>query len=338
MTKQQIERGDLYPLLFEPVFKKVLWGGTKLSSVLNRKVPAESEPIGEAWDICDRPELESSILNGPLAGVSIHRMVQLFGQDFVGATFRGARFPVMVKIIDAGKQLSLHVHPGEEAASSTDNGAEAKSERWYVLDADPGAKVYAGLKSSTTKQQFLDLLSSPEVENILQSFDAIPGDAYFINEGRIHSVGAGNLLLEISSNSDTSYRITDWDRTDPLSGKPRHLQIKEATACMDFMDRTVSRISGASNQTDHNRKYPLINRCPAFHCDDLKLAGPWYDSTESGRSFHILTAVNGPIAVENTRYRTEVPIGHSVLIPACFGVYSVLVVPGTTTTVIRTTL
>ena len=116
MATQQMEREELYPLLFEPFYKEVLWGGTKLSSVLNRELPLDAGPIGEAWDICDRPGLESTVINGPLAGTSIHRLVQVFGQDFVGAQFRESRFPIIVKIIDAGKQLSLQVHPGKESA------------------------------------------------------------------------------------------------------------------------------------------------------------------------------------------------------------------------------
>lgn len=338
MVRQQIEHGDLYPMLFEPVYKAVLWGGTKMSQVLNRNVPVDSGPIGEAWDICDRPGVESAVINGPLAGYSIHRLVQLFGQDFVGASFRGSRFPVMVKIIDAGKKLSLQVHPGESSLSRLGSTAEAKTEMWYVIDADPTSKLFAGLKTTATKQAFLDMLYSPDVEQMLQSFDSIPGDAFFINAGRIHAIGAGNLLLEIQSNSDTTYRVTDWDRVDATTGKMRKLHVQEAMLCMDFMDRTVSRISGSSNYTDHNRKYPLINRCPYFHCDDLKLVGPWRDNTESTRSCHILTAVNAPIAVENDRFRTEVPTGYSVLIPACFGAYTVLVASDHTTTVIRTTL
>ncbi len=338
MSRQQIERADLYPMLFEPIYKEVLWGGTKMTSVLKRNVPTVFTSIGEAWDICDRPGVESTVINGSLAGMSLHRLVQLFGQDFVGASFRGARFPVMVKIIDAGKQLSLQVHPGENALSRLAGEAEAKTEMWYVIDADPHAKLFAGLKSSATKQTFQELLYSPDIENMLQCFDGIPGDAFFINAGRIHAIGAGNLLLEVQSNSDTTYRVTDWGRVDKLTGKLRKLHVDEAMICMDFMDRTVSRISGATNYTGHNRKYPLINRCPYFHCDDLKLVGPWRDSTENTRSFHILTAINAPFAVENDRYRTEVPIGYSVLIPACFGTYIVQVAPEHTTTVIRTTL
>lgn len=332
------EKDDLYPLLFEPFYKCVMWGGRRLATKLNRPLPPELKHIGEAWDICDRPGMESTVVNGPLEGTSIHELLTAFGTDFAGTKFRGERFPLIVKLIDAEKNLSLQVHPDEHYCSrKRGDFCEPKTEMWYILEAESHAKVFVGLKGNTTRQQFMDHLNSAQIENDVQSFDSIPGDAYFINAGRIHMIGAGNLLLEISQNSDTGYRIHDWDRPDE-EGKLRPLHLHEALSCMDFIDRTASRISGASNTTDHNRKYPIINRCPYFVCHDLKLVDEWRDNTENSGSFHILTTVNEPIAVENMKFRTEVPAGTSVLIPACFGRYVVKVTPGVTTTVIRTTL
>lgn len=336
-TMNLIEKERLYPLLFEPVYKQVFWGGTKLASVLGRPIPSDAGPIGEAWEICDRPEVETAVLNGCLGGVSIHQLVLEYGRDFVGSSFRGGRFPLLVKLIDAGRRLSLQVHPSESVCARLRDASQPKSEMWYIIDADPGSIVFAGLKSSATRQQFLTLMDSADVENLLQSFDSIPGDAYFINAGRIHTIGGGNLLLEIQQNSDTTFRISDWNRTDE-HGKIRELHIEKALSSIDFMDRTVSRIPGASNIADHNRKYPLINRCPYFRTDELKLVEDWRDTTFSTRSFHILTAINMPVTVENSRCRTELPVGASCLIPACFGAYSIAVNPGTTSTVIRTTL
>lgn len=332
-----IDKDQLYPLIFEPVYKEVMWGGSKLSTVMGRQLPPTSEPIGEAWEICDRPEIESCVSNGPLAGVSIHELIEHFGKDFVGGGFRGGRFPLLVKIIDAGKRLSLQVHPDEAACARLANGAEPKTEMWYIIQADKGAKIIAGLKGTATKRRFIDSLNSADVEKLLQVFDSDPGDAYFINAGRIHAIGAGNLLLEVQQNSDTTYRVSDWGRVG-ADGKPRALHVKEALECVDFMDRTVPRITGVSDSVPHNRKYPIINKCPFFKVDDLRLVEEWRDSTESSDSFHLLTAVNGSIKVGRDACLTEVPAGMSCLLPAVFGSYSIQVKDGSCTTVVKTSL
>ena len=242
-----------------------------------------------------------------------------------------------MKLIDAGKRLSLQVHPNEEACAKIGGGAEPKTEMWYVIAAERGAKIIAGLSGKSTRRQFVENLNSADIEKLLQVFDSYPGDAYFINAGRVHAIGSGNLLLEIQQNSDTTYRISDWGRTDS-NGKPRQLHIEQAMESIDFMDRTVPRITGASDTTDHNRKYPLINRCPFFRVDDLKLVEDWYDSTDSTASFHLLTAINHPIKVGRDGRITEVPVGSTCLLPASFGSYNIIVERGSTSTVVRTTL
>lgn len=332
------EKEDFYPLLFESFYKKVLWGGTKLASVLKRPVTEDMGPIGEAWDICDRPGMESLVINGSMTGATLHELIECAGADLIGPKYQGGRFPLIVKIIDAKKNLSMQVHPSESyCARMPDDPYEPKTEMWYILNAERSSKIYVGLKSTTTRQQFLSHMNTANIENDIQCFDSVPGDAYFINAGRVHMIGAGNLLLEISQNSNTTYRLYDWGRTDE-NGKPRELHLEKAVACMDFTDRTLSRITGSCDTAGHNRKYPVINRCPHFQCDDLKLVSEWRDDTETSGSFHILTAVNAPVSVQNSRFTTEVAAGCSVLVPACFGRYIIKVTPGITTTVIRTTL
>ena len=329
---------ELYPFLFEPYYKTVLWGGTRIKTVLNRPLPDDADHVGEAWDICDRPGMESKVVNGPLAGTTIHQLIEWYGAELLGPDFKGGRFPLMVKIIDSNQNLSLQVHPDEIYCAEKGGTCEPKTEMWYVLSAEKNAKIYVGLKSTTTRQKFLEHLNTAEMENDIQSFDSIPGDAYFIKAGRPHMIGAGNLLLEIQQNSDTTYRVYDWNRLGP-DGKPRELHLEQAVACTDFMDRTVARISGVSGEVGHNRKYPIINRCQFFHCEDLKLVSEWR-STTAGQpgSFHILTAVNAPFEVGNEKFQTAVQPGSSVLIPACFGEYIVKVAEGTTTSIVRTTL
>ena len=332
-----LEKDALYPLLFEPAYKSVFWGGSKLRTVLNRDLPEDAPPIGEAWDICDRPNVSSTVVNGPLAGLSLSELLETYGCDLAGRNFQGGAFPIIVKIIDATKRISLQVHPTEQFCREQNSFCESKTEMWFVLQSDPGARIYAGLKPSVTRQRFLDHIHDNEIENLLQSFDSIPGDAYCLPPGRVHSLGAGNLIIEISQNSDTTFRISDWNRVDE-TGERRNLNVRDAVACMDFIDRTVPRICGASNTTDHNRKYPLINRCPFFRCDELMLVENWRDTTDNCSSFHILTSVNRPFNVGSERAWTRVGTGRSVLIPACFENYLISVDSGVETDIIRTTL
>ena len=335
---EALEKEDFYPLLFEPFYKKVLWGGDKLASKLKRPVTPDMGPIGESWEICDRPGMESLITNGAMAGATLHDLLECAGADVVGPKYQGGRFPLLVKLIDSKKNLSMQVHPSESYCSGILDGmCEPKTEMWYILDADRDAKIYAGLKSTASRQLFLSHMNSAAIENDIQCFDSIPGDAYFINAGRVHAIGAGNLILEISQNSNTTFRLYDWGRTD-ANGKPRELHLEQSAACMDFMDRSVPRISGACDTAKYNRKYPVINRCPFFQVDELLLSTDWHDSTESTASFHLLTAVSAPFTVGRAGKTTEVPTGSTCLLPACFGNYTINPSAEEQTTIIRTTL
>jgi mannose-6-phosphate isomerase len=330
-------KDSLAPLLFEPVYMDKIWGGGMLSSVLGRETPALPLPVGEAWEISDRDEAQSVVSSGPLKGQTLRSLLKTYGKNLAGKKYDGGKFPLLVKIIDAGERLSLQVHPNEAACAALGGGAEPKTEMWYIIAAEKGAKIIAGLKSSATKRQFLDTISSTEVEDCLQIFDSIPGDAYFINAGRIHAIGAGNLLLEIQQSSDTTYRVSDWGRTGP-DGKPRELHVDKALKSIDFMDRTVQRISGVSNEADHNRKYPVINKCPFFQVSDIRIVEEWRDTTYESGSFHIITPINNPVVVGRGDLSIEVPRSRSCLVPACMGPYSVKPSASGETVIIRTNI
>lgn len=334
----EAENRKLYPFRFEPAYKQVFWGGSKLRTVLHRDLPEDTLPIGESWEICDRPNISSEVVNGPLAGTTLRELVERYGATLIGKNYRGGPFPLMVKILDTAQPISLQVHPTEEFCSRHTTFCEPRTEMWYVMDTDPGSVIYAGLRSSSTRQIFLASIREPYLEKQLQQFPAVKGDAYFIPSGRVHSMSGGNLVLEVSQNSDTAFRLMDWNRVDE-TGEKRELHIHDAVTCMDFIDRTVSRICGASNTTSHNRKYPLVNRCPYFHCDELMLVANWHDTTGNGASCHILTAVNRAFDVlTGDGMQVHVPFCESVLIPACCGEYQILVSPEAETDIIRTTL
>ena len=325
----------IYPLLFTPIYKEVIWGGAMLKTHLRRKTPTAKLPIGEAWEIVDRDGDVSVVENGPLKGSTLRELLEKYGKNIVGKDFDGGAFPLLVKIIDAGDRLSLQVHP-DAAAAARQSNAEPKTEMWYVIAAKNDARIIAGLSRKCTKIGFLDLLDSPDIEDCLQVFESQPGDAYFINAGTVHAIGEGNLLLEIQQNSDTTYRLSDWGRVGP-GGKPRQLHVKEALDCINFADRTSPRISGVTGETEHNRKFPIVKYCPHFLVDDLRLVEDWRDVTD-GKSFHLLTAVNAPVTVGNDEKSVKIPTGRTCLIPACFGAYHINVNPDRETTVIKTVL
>lgn len=332
-----IDKNQLYPMIFEPVYMERIWGGNKLQPVLGRELPPHRDPIGEAWELVDRDDQQSVVANGPLKGARIRDLIRHYGRDIISDRFRGDRFPLMVKLIDAGQRLSLQVHPDEQACAEIGGGAEPKTEMWYIINADRDARIIAGIRGNATKRQIIDTMTTPEVENYLQVFDSKPGDAYFIQSGRIHAIGGGNLLLEIQQNSDTTYRVSDWGRVDE-QGNSRELHIDKALKSINFTDRTPCRISGVSDFTGHNRKFPIIKHCQFFHVDDLRLADSWRDSTFESRCFHLVTPINHPVTVGREDRIASVPAGATCLIPATFGEYSITLAGGDETTVIRTTL
>lgn len=332
-----IEKDDLYPLLFDPVYMKVVWGGNMLASHLGRKLPESDVPVGEAWEICDREDVESKVANGILRGEGIRELIRHYGKTLLGELFSGGRFPLLVKIIDAGKRLSLQVHPDENYCLENP-GAEPKTEMWYVIASRPESKIIAGLKYNCTRRQFIENINSTEIENYLQVYNSIPGDAYLISAGRVHAIGGGSLLLEIQQNSNTTYRISDWGRMDS-NGKPRELHVDQALRSINFMDRNTPRISGVSDSASHNRKFPIINRCPFFRVDELRLVESYLDKTDRS-SFHLLSAVNSAVSIRglDKNIQTGIPKGCTSLIPANFGSYSIDIEGDGEATVIKTTL
>jgi len=330
---QKLESQNLYPLLFTPIYKAIMWGGDMLKSHLHREMPETDIPIGESWEIVDREDEVSVVENGALKGKTIRYLLENYGANIMGDKFQGGKFPLLVKIIDAGKRLSLQVHP-DETSSKLISGAEPKTEMWYIIAAKPDANIIAGLDYRCTKRSFIEDYATTVVEECLQISKSIPGDGYFIKAGTVHAIGAGNLLLEIQQNSDTTYRISDWGRLG-VDGKPRQLHVEESMKCINFTDRTSPKVCGVSGTTNHNRKFPVVKYCPFFNVDDLRLTTTWTGNT-NGKSFHLLTAINRPFKIVNESTSTTVEIGRNCLIPAAFGDYKIEVESGVETTVIRT--
>ncbi len=337
-----LEPGKLYPLLFAPIYATRIWGGDLLPEYTGRELPETNMPIGESWEVVDRPDVQSIVRNGALAGTTLDSLVKQYGPSLLGNRWNGeGRFPLLIKLIDAGERLSLQVHPDEAYCNRHQDGSEPKTEMWYVMANRAGAKIMAGIGTRTTRQQVLSSLSSPDVESHLQIFSSNPGDAYFIPAGMLHAIGEGNLLYEVQQNSDSTFRLSDWGRVD-ANGQSRELHVKQGEESIDFMNRISPRIPNVVGETAHNRKFALVNRCRSFSADVLKLRNLWQENTNNGGSFHLLTAVNNPIKVgrksDGEEMMVEVQAGETTLIPACFGNYFILPQKSGSTDVIRVTL
>jgi mannose-6-phosphate isomerase len=215
-----------------------VWGGRRLETLYGKRLPSAAL-IGESWEIVDRPEAQSVVHEGALRGETLHNLwckhrAAIFGDVPDGPSRTGiSRFPILAKLLDAQENLSLQVHPPAKIAKKL--GGESKSELWYVADAAPNSRIYAGVKQGATRAVFEEALEKGKVEEHLHSIDVATGDAIFLPSGRLHALGGGNLLVEIQENSDTTYRVFDWNRVK--KGRPqREMHIAQAIQCIDFSD------------------------------------------------------------------------------------------------------
>ena len=221
------------PLLFEPIFQERVWGGRGLESAFGKELPA-GKKIGESWEIVDRPEAQSIVRQGPWRGRTLHELWckkhdEIFGAEVVAAP----RFPILAKLLDAQATLSLQVHPQTKIAATL--GGEPKTEMWYIAATEPGAELFVGLRRGTTRARFEEALASGQVVGLLHRLPVRADDIVFVPSGRLHAIGGGNLIVEIQQNSDTTYRVFDWDRASS-DAPPRALHIAEAMQSIDFND------------------------------------------------------------------------------------------------------
>src|SRR5215469_11272222 len=227
-------KSKLYPLVFQPIFKERVWGGRELERLFNKILPA-TKPIGESWEISDRPGDESVIANGAFAGKTLRWLMENYPVEMLGRArpTAGSRFPILCKILDARDKLSLQVHP--PAAKATELNGEPKTEMWFIADAEPTAELFVGLKPGVTRNEFEKKIADGTVAECFHRAPVRTGDAMFLPSGRVHAIGAGLVIFEIQQNSDTTYRVFDWNRVG-LDGKPRELHIPQSLASIDFND------------------------------------------------------------------------------------------------------
>ena len=297
-------RHDLYPLTFFPIYKETIWGGRQLARVLGRALPPGL--IGESWDVAAHKNGTSVVDRGPLAGRNLAELVEDYGDELLGRAAVWGRFPLLLKLIDAHQDLSVQVHPDDEYVRALGVETWGKSELWYILHREPGAWIIWGLRPGVTKDQFARAISEGG-EAILACLNRVPvrpGQVFPISAGLVHALGAGCMVAEIQQNSDTTYRVYDWDRRDK-NGQARELHIERALEVIDFSPQALD---------------------PAYHLERCNrhfrfevLDKPADQTLELGGLFQILTPLGGRAEIVCRGIVTELAAGQSCLLPAALG-------------------
>ena len=309
------------PIAFEPLAMEKVWGGRRLENLYGKNLP-QGVPIGESWEVVDREDAQSIVQKGPLRGITLHELWTSRRGEIFGAAYEShaaERFPVLIKLLDARERLSVQVHPPVHMSQAL--GGEPKTEMWYFADAQPGATIYVGLKRGATREQFETLLREGRVEEALHVIPVETGDSIFIASGRLHAIGPGSVIVEVQQNSDTTYRVFDWNRTG-LDGVPRKLHIEESMASIDFNDFEPV-VNHASSG--------VIAKCPYFKVEKLPLSSP-VSACNDGR-FSIITVLSGAASCAGINFNP----GDFFLAPASLG--SATVQPSEANTeIVRSTL
>jgi mannose-6-phosphate isomerase len=302
---------QLYPLAFHPILKERVWGGRNLARLYGKQL-LSSNPIGESWEISDRPGDASVIANGPLAGRDLRWLMEQHGPELMGrAKSLNGRFPLLVKILDAQDVLSLQVHP--PAAKAKEFGGEPKTEMWYFTECAPGAVIYAGLKRGVTRAEFERRVRDGSVAECFHRLPVKAGDTMFLPSGRVHALGAGSVMFEIQQNSDTTYRVFDWNRVG-LDGKPRELHIPQSLASIDFTDFEPTLVQSEFSRNATVKVRFLVDD-PLFQviACQVKRGGRFY---LSGKGPLIIGVVKGRLRVKHAEHELALQAGQFCLVPA----------------------
>ena len=308
------------PITFEPIFAERVWGGRHLETLYGKKLPA-GPPIGESWEIVDRDPEQSHVNGGPFKGLTLHELWTGHREEIFGDAAPGTpRFPLLFKLLDARDRLSVQVHP--PAAVAPRLNGEPKTEMWYFADCDPGSLIYAGLKKGVTREVFSRALEEGNVEEKIHAIRSGVGEAIFIPSGRIHAIGAGNVIVEVQQNSDTTYRVFDWNRAG-LDGKPRALHVRESLESTDFNDFEPALVKPDGE---------LVVGCEYFRVEKWLIEKP-RRAVDPGR-FAIFTCLTGGIECGGRQFKP----GDFFLVPACAAGLEVKPSGGSPATALRTTI
>jgi len=300
-----------YPLKFKPILKDKIWGGTKLVTQFNKK--SSSKNIGESWEISDVDESVSIVSNGDLKGISLRELVENYKWNLVGnnnyANF-GTNFPLLIKFIDAKQDLSVQVHPNNELSKKRHNSF-GKTEMWFVIQAEKDARLILGFNETITSEKYVQLLEEKNILSVLKDVYVKKGDAFFIETGTVHAIGAGIVLAEIQQTSDITYRIYDFDRVDS-QGNTRELYTKLAVDALNFNKK----IDTVRNYDSNVNTLNSVVDCNYFKTNLIPLSGKITLDYSQNDSFVIFMCVEGNATITIFNDTETIGFGETVLIPA----------------------
>jgi mannose-6-phosphate isomerase len=301
------------PVRLKPVLKQYLWGGRRLGTMLSKPI-GDGDHFAESWEVVDHGGDQSVVADGPLAGTRLHELVTKRGESLLGRHHPQSQFPLLFKFLDAGQTLSVQVHPNDEQAARLDPPDLGKTEAWVVLAAEPGSKIYAGVKPGIDRQTLERELAAGTCDACLHQFEPAVGDCVFLEAGTVHALGAGLLIAEIQQSSNTTYRLFDWNRVD-RDGKPRQLHIEQSLGTIDFNRGPVD--PQRPQPTDRSYVERLVE-CDKFVLDRWRIDAP-QPCGGDGR-FHIMSVVEGQVAMTTGNRQLLLSRGNTVLLPAeCTG-------------------
>jgi len=315
----------LYPFLFEPVLKDYIWGGRNLEDHLDRHLPPGKE-IAESWEIAAHANGDVVVKNGPLSGSTLLSLYETYGLRLIGHNGRWAherdKFPLLVKLLDANRRLSVQVHPDDDYALQHEGNELGKSEMWIVLHAESDAAVILGVQPGATRQRLEDAIQSASLEAFLHRVPVETGDFICLPAGTLHAILGGLIIAEIQQNSDTTYRVYDWGRLGH-DGKPRPLHVEKALDVINF-DQVAPDLPAPQllHEEEGVTRWKLCHN-PYFVVERVKIdAGAALDNVCDGRSLHIWGAVEGHAAVDGGGRQVDLPAVTFTLLPAALGAYT----------------
>lgn len=301
------------PIQFAPIAHRRIWGGTQLHDLLH-KPAATGEPIGESWELSALAGNASHVATGPLAGRSLTDLASEYRTALLGELADGDHaFPLLIKFLDAAQPLSVQVHPKPPA--TPDANVAVKHEAWYIVHAEPNSKVYIGVKPGVTADDIERAANSPAMRDLIQTRPAAAGDCFYLPSGTLHALGAGLLVAEVQTPSDTTYRIYDWDRVDAV-GKPRELHINDALANIryDVADDEIAQPRVVFASAGYARQ--RVCRCERFDIDEIASNDAPFDWNSQRNTLSIWMIVNGDATVSGDAFSIDVRMGDTLLLPA----------------------